>query len=130
MLNKEFCIPLENLVEELAQPMSTADIAELTIQLQIGKTVKEARKAKHLTQTAFAKVMGVTQSMVSRWESGDCNFTLHTLISIGEVLGLSIRNPLTPSNSLKCTKIDVGFRSFKSKPIPDNISDSTIEVAA
>ena len=41
MLNKEFCIPLENLVEELAQPMSTAEIAELAIQLQIGKAIKD-----------------------------------------------------------------------------------------
>lgn len=52
MLNKEFCIPLEELVEELAQPMSTADIAELTIQLQIGKAIKSieqcVREAKAL----------------------------------------------------------------------------------
>lgn len=41
MLNKEFCIPLEELVDELAQPMSTADIAELTIQFQIGKVIKD-----------------------------------------------------------------------------------------
>lgn len=41
MLNKEFCISLEELVDELAQPMSTADIAELTIQLQIGKVIKD-----------------------------------------------------------------------------------------
>ena len=41
MLNKEFCISLEELVEELAQPMSTADIAELAIQLQIGKAIKD-----------------------------------------------------------------------------------------
>lgn len=130
MLNKEFCIPLENLVEELVQPMSTSEIAELTIQLQIGKVIKEARKAKSLTQTAFANVMGVTQSMVSQWESGESNFTLHTLISIGEALGLSVRNPLITSPNLKCTKINVGIRSSCSKPIPDNLSDSSIEVAA
>lgn len=41
MLNKEFCVPLEELVWELAQHMSTADIAELTIQLQIGKVSKD-----------------------------------------------------------------------------------------
>ena len=41
MLNKEFCIPLEELIEELDQPMRTADIAELTIQLQIGKVSKD-----------------------------------------------------------------------------------------
>lgn len=130
MLNKEFCVPLENLVEELAQPMSTTEIAELTIQLQIGKVIKEARKAKHFTQTAFANVMGVTQSMVSQWESGECNFTLHTLISIGEVLGLSVRNPLTTSSNLKCTKIDVGFQSIYPKLNSDNLNDSPIEVAA
>lgn len=130
MLNKEFCIPLENIVEELVQPMSTTEIAELTIQLQIGKAIKETRKAKHFTQIAFANVMGVTQSMVSQWESGECNFTLHTLISIAEALGLSVRNPLTTSPNLKCTKIDVGFQSACSKSLPDNLNDSSIEVAA
>ena len=130
MLNKEFCIPLENLVEELAKPMRTADIAELTIQLQIGKVIKEARRAKHFTQTTFANAMGVTQGMVSRWERGDCNFTLLTLISIGEVLGLSIRCPLTPSSNLKCTKIDIGFRTSGAKLTPDDLNDSSIEVAA
>ena len=41
-----------------------------------------------LDQKAFAKYMGVTQGLVSRWESGSYNFSISTLINICEKLGL------------------------------------------
>lgn len=40
-------------------------------------------------QKAFAKFMGVSQGMVSRWESGTYNFSIATLIGICEKLDLS-----------------------------------------
>ena len=42
-----------------------------------------------MDQKAFAKHMGVTQGLVSRWESGTYNFSISTLISICEKLELS-----------------------------------------
>ncbi len=41
-----------------------------------------------MDQKAFAKHMGVTQGLVSRWESGSYNFSISTLISICDKLGL------------------------------------------
>ena len=41
-----------------------------------------------MDQKAFAKYMGVTQGLVSRWESGTYNFSISTLISICDKLGL------------------------------------------
>ena len=35
-----------------------------------------------MSQKEFAKILGVTQGMVSKWESGIYNFTIETLISI------------------------------------------------
>lgn len=128
MLNKKFCVPLENLVEDLTEQVSAADVAELTIQLQIGKSIREARTAKKITQSAFAKIMGVTQSMVSRWESGECNFTLHSLVSIGTALNIPVRNPLASVQSAQCTNIGIVFSN--TSPIGRIDEEDMVEVAA
>lgn len=39
--------------------------------------------------------MGVKQSLVSRWESGECNYTIDTLVEIANALKLSVQCPLT-----------------------------------
>jgi len=36
----------------------------------LGKELKAARKEAHMTQTDFARMIGVPQETVSRWESG------------------------------------------------------------
>ncbi len=48
-----------------------------------------------LDQKQFAKLLGVTQGMVSRWESGTYNFTISTLVNICEKLGLSFDPQIT-----------------------------------
>ena len=41
-----------------------------------------------MDQKSFAKFMGVSQGMISKWESGTYNFTISTLIGICEKLDL------------------------------------------
>lgn len=48
-----------------------------------------------LDQKEFAKLLGVSQGMVSRWESGTYNFTITTLINICEKLELSFKPQIT-----------------------------------
>lgn len=41
-------------------------------QVKIGKLIAECRKAKKLTQVELAKLLGVTDKSVSKWENGVC----------------------------------------------------------
>ena len=43
-----------------------------------------------MTQKEFAAFMGVTQGMVSKWESRDYNFTIRSLNEICEKLELDL----------------------------------------
>lgn len=41
-----------------------------------------------LNQKEFAKMMGVSKGMVSKWESGDYNFTISSLVEIFDKLNI------------------------------------------
>ena len=45
-----------------------------------------------MNQKQFASFMGVSQAMISKWESGEYNFTINTLNEICDKLGLDF-NP-------------------------------------
>lgn len=43
-----------------------------------------------MTQNEFAKYLGVSQGMVSKWEGGDYNFSIKTLAEIAERLNMEL----------------------------------------
>lgn len=55
-------------------------------QQKIGFFIKELRERRKLTQGAFAKEMGTSQSAVARMEKGEQNFTTELLSKISSVL--------------------------------------------
>ncbi|QDK80820.1 helix-turn-helix transcriptional regulator [Spirosoma sp. KCTC 42546] len=57
---------------------------------QVGQLIREARKAKGMTQQEMADKLGISKSAYSRYESGSQNITIVTLQKIGEVLGLGL----------------------------------------
>ena len=61
----------------------------------ISAQIQLKRIEMNLDQKQFAKLLGVTQGMVSRWESGCYNFTITTLVNICEKLGLSFVPQIT-----------------------------------
>lgn len=65
-----------------------------------------------LDQKQFAKLLGVTQGMVSRWESGTYNFTISTLVNICEKLGLSFDPQITVKEIEVFTKETVSAMVF------------------
>lgn len=71
-----------------------------------------------MDQKAFAKYMGVTQGLVSRWESGSYNFSIATLISICEKLGLSFEPRFFESAALKAPVV---FDFNKSESDTDDV---------
>jgi DNA-binding transcriptional regulator YiaG len=63
-------------------------IAHIAVAIQL------QRKAMGYTQKSFAKKLGVSQTMVSRWETGEENFTIATLIKITSALGIELNTLL------------------------------------
>lgn len=86
---------LADLVEALAQNMSVVETAKTALHIELSQIIREARKQLNLSQKELAEKMGVKQSMVSRWESGECNYTIDTLVEIANALKLSMQCPLT-----------------------------------
>ena len=86
---------LTDLVEALAQSMSAVETAKTALHIELSQIIREARKQLNLSQKELAEKMDVKQSLVSRWESGECNYTIDTLVEIANALKLSVQCPLT-----------------------------------
>ena len=73
------------------------------IQGQISASFSAERIARNLTQKQFAELLGITQSQISRWESGDYNFTISSLAKIAVALdkkvSISIFNAYQTNNA-------------------------------
>lgn len=63
---------------------------EKGIKEQVGKLIRETRKAKGLTQKELGERIGVAESTLSRFENGEQNLTLETLARISDALETNI----------------------------------------
>ena len=71
-------------------------VTKSTSWLTVGGIGKDMERIEmKLDQKQFAKLLGVSQGMISRWESRTYNFTITTLINICEKLGLSFKPQIT-----------------------------------
>ncbi|MDE7401183.1 MAG: helix-turn-helix domain-containing protein, partial [Clostridia bacterium] len=48
--------------------------------------LKELRIESELTQVQLAEKVGCNQSMIARWEKGECEPTLSSLVKLSEIL--------------------------------------------
>ena len=61
---------------------------------QIASIIQRRRKEKGYTQQELANKLGVSQTIISRWENGEENFTIATLVKISAALEIEWSNPL------------------------------------
>lgn len=80
-------------LDVLTSQMSDQELMLMGYQAVIAGEITIRRNKLGMTQSEFADLMGVTQSMVSKWEKGDTNFTLRTLIEIASKLGIPMQCP-------------------------------------
>ena len=64
---------LSDLIDALTQNMTTVDIAQTALHIELSQKIRKARKKLGMSQKDLAEKMGVKQSLVSRWESSECN---------------------------------------------------------
>lgn len=65
----------------------------------IAAEISMKRQELGISQKELAEKLGVTQALVSRWETGGVNFTLSTLVKIACTLGLELQSPIVPSGN-------------------------------
>lgn len=74
-----------------AESLSKAEIKTIVDLAQISAQIERRRIDMGMNQKEFAEFLGVTQGMVSKWESQEYNFTVRALNEIGQKVGLSFR---------------------------------------
>ncbi len=92
----------DELILALGKDLSDEDLALALIKGEIAGEIALRRVELGMSQDEFAKHMGVTPELVSRWENGEVDFTLSALVSIASRLGIEMQ-PV-----------------FKPRPVPDS----------
>lgn len=76
----------------------------------IASEISIHRMKKGMSQKELADALGVTQALVSRWENGETNYTLSTLVSIADKLDIKMQSPYVPSSpAVRVSKRDNVF---------------------
>ena len=74
--------------------------------LKIGKFISLKRKEKNMTQEELARILGVTNKTVSRWENGNYMPDLSLLKPLSETLGVSLNALLSGEDDVDVQKAD------------------------
>ena len=79
---------VNQLAEAISRTLSSSDIAAARQLAKISSVIVSNRLERGMNQKQFAEFVGVSQGMISKWESGEYNFTVETLANICEKLNL------------------------------------------
>ena len=74
----------------LVSSLTKEQVKKLELIHEISMAIVRERKKLGMNQTEFAKFIGVPQGMVSKWESGEYNFTLENISNIFVKLNLDV----------------------------------------
>lgn len=74
----------------LSKGFSEPEVKTMVELAKISAQIERGRLEMGMTQQEFAEYMGVTQGMVSKWESREYNFTIKTLNDICQKIDLEL----------------------------------------
>ncbi|MCD7858579.1 MAG: helix-turn-helix domain-containing protein [Firmicutes bacterium] len=83
--------------EELKKPDVRAEYDALEPEFSLMKAMIEARKETGLTQKQLSERTGISQSDISKFESGNGNPSVKTLRRLAAGLGMNLRIEFQPS---------------------------------
>jgi len=84
---------IDKLLDEFSMMLSEEEFVAGTLKGVIAATITLKRMELGLSQKDLAAKVGVSQGLVSRWEKGETNFTIETLVRIAEVLSIKMQCP-------------------------------------
>lgn len=82
--------------EDLFSDLSDEEIIFEKLMAKVSIRIAEERERLRMSQKEFADYMNVSQGMVSKWESGDSNFSIRRIVRIFERLGLEVSFNFSP----------------------------------
>ncbi|SCH32806.1 antitoxin HipB [uncultured Ruminococcus sp.] len=103
--------------ESLFPNLSESDKQKSKKMVEIALTIKRERERRNMTQIEFAKLLQVKQTQISKWESGDCNFTMSTLYLICDKLNLELNIDVKQKGVNKVTPL---LKRLSAEIIMDN----------
>lgn len=74
----------------IADGLTETEVKSIIELSRISAQIEKSRLELGMTQKEFADYMGVTQGMVSKWESREYNFTIKSLNEICHKLGMTV----------------------------------------
>ena len=80
-------------MDEIRKTMMPEMIIQTELSVSIANRIYECLEQRNMTQKDLARMMGKTETEVSRWLSGTHNFTIATIAKITTVLGEAIIQP-------------------------------------
>ena len=81
---------IEDLLDLFKSSLDAKDLIEAKLMSKVALAITKERLRLKMSQTQFAKYLGVQQSMVSRWEQGDYNFTIKKISEIAAKLNIDV----------------------------------------
>lgn len=97
----------------VSEGFSEVEVKTVVELAKISARIERCRIEMGLTQQEFAEYMGVTQGMVSKWESREYNFTIKTLNEICQKIDLE----LSVSLEKPCVKSDYTIVTWDSEKV-------------
>ena len=87
-----------SMIDLMSSYLSKSDVYAATVIAKVSAYIFKYRLDNNLSQKEFAKKMGVSQGMVSKWESAEYNFTIETIAQIAEKLGVTFDIEFKPES--------------------------------
>lgn len=90
--------------DELFADLPESDFKNACLRGAISAEIRNKRYQMKMTQKEFAKFLGVTQGMVSKWEAPGYNFSLNALVELFVKLNIDFDVIINNKPVLKCKK--------------------------
>lgn len=83
-------VKLSELLKKFENYVTPADVTAARLLAKISSAITKRRIDFKMNQKEFANLLGVSQSMVSKWESSNYNFSIETLAEVCDKLNMEL----------------------------------------